>query len=225
MRLHVRLLLCVLACCVVAAQASSAPIDLTVTGTDSSRGGSLSFLRDGSNLTAFVGVIRITLNGESYSAICADLFSNVQVNDSYAVTALSPSGYPSAALGARGERAAWLFVNYVATNLVDTVAEGQAIQLAVWDIIHDGGDGLSSGRVRRSHSTPSNVRSLVSEYLNASANQSSVDPRIYISSDPSLIKQALMADALPTEMPEPATAVLIGFGLVFLSRMRGKRGA
>ena len=132
---------------------------------------------------------------------------------------------------AHEDRVAWLYVNALPT--VTTVTQGEALQLAIWDIIHDNGDGLTVGRVQSSTSTPTAVITQVATYLANSLGQSSLAASIYISSIPvsNVPAQTLVGFLQPGSptgpVPEPGTFGLIGVaaGLTMLVRRRRKSAA
>ena len=55
------------------------------------------------------------------------------------------------------KRVAWLLNNYYPTNAVT----GAGLQLAIWDIMSDNGDGFTSGLVRKSTSNGSPTNATV----------------------------------------------------------------
>ena len=116
--------------------------------------------------TFYSGVLSITLTDTDTGAqfvrdtLCVDLFTDIIVTQQYYTTVLNPYDVP----GKNLPRVAWLVDNALRpTNYsqapfnfsllpeadwVTTPAQGAGIQLAIWDIVHDGGDGFTSGNVQ-----------------------------------------------------------------------------
>lgn len=183
---------------------------------DLTRGGFLSFLEDSSEATGFAGLLLARYDGQSERPFyCADLFTPIDV-----------ATYTSTALYVRPERredrVGYLFVNYLAG--VTTPALGQAMQLAIWDILHDSGDGSNAGRVRSSVSTPTGVVADWNNYLAVSAGQSIANASIFINYLGNTQAQTLIGAFEPTSIntPEPSTFALVGAALVALG-LRGQR--
>src|ERR1700752_2206933 len=95
---------------------------------------------NGSPVSEYAIQIYLTKNSINFTAYCVDLFTSIGFATYDTTTGLPSTWAPN------GQRAAWVFDTYETT--VDTNEEGAALQLALWDIIHDSGDGLSAGSVR-----------------------------------------------------------------------------
>lgn len=171
------------------------------------------------NLGAWAGGIDINVDGYSRVAFCVDLFTDISV-----ATYTSVLGAPDTdAL----KRVGWLLQNQFPTS----AAHGAAFQLAIWDIIHDNGDGFTAGSVRQStdsgNPTSSTVLTYALQYETASLGMSSTHAVVYHNTLNSVAAQNLIG-AWPTdggpvdETPEPAAKVLIpsGLALIGLSRFR-----
>lgn len=186
--------------------AVSAPATtLTLTDVDATRGGDVKFLEHGVEVTGYAGAILANYTPPSgptqaLSLLCVDLFTEIGIA-TYGSDPYLPAPWR------QEDRAAWLFVNHFAA--VTTVAQGQGIQLAVWDIVHDGGDGLAAGAIRASVNTPVGVQQLWQDYLTLSLGQSSFAASIYYNwSGPQIPAQHLLSAFQPnsqTPVPEPVT--------------------
>lgn len=190
---------------------------ITLTGVNTSRGGNLRFLVNGTEEQHFAGIILGTYNGgPSQSMFCVDLFTSISLS--------TYSSEPRLPSSTNELRATYLYVNYLAG--VSSVALGQAMQLAIWDIIHDGGDGINAGTIRRSSNTSSTVTTAWTNYLTATSGQSSTAASIYINFNGSTPAQALIGTFQPTAIPgvpEPATFLLVGGAMVGLGLYRRRR--
>ena len=117
---------------------------------------------------------------------------------------------------ANGQRAAWIYENYGGV-----VGAGLAVQLALWDVMNDGADGLSAGLVRVGASVPEAIRSLGESIIAASLGQSSDNAIILRLSSPGMQWQSLITAPLPSlvgaldaaEVPEPGTWMMVAAGL------------
>jgi PEP-CTERM motif len=221
--------------------------------TDSSQGGSLWMYEAGSNVNQqFVGVIdiRLTQNGIDYDreTLCVDLFTDIYIGTSYDTSVVMPINVPATDPEKDLMAVSWLIDNAVLPDLypgkytsalpsaywlspaatsAGTGAElGEALQLAIWDMTVDGGDGLSSGLVRAS-TDPNNptdplVLAAAQYYEQAALGQWSNDAYVYINwaegnpnSPAQMLEGPLYFDPGPKPVaPEPATFVLVGAALI-----------
>jgi hypothetical protein len=198
---------------------------ITLTGVDNSRGMNLNYAVNGSNTVSYAGAIQITVTGVPAGtvndlAFCVDLFTSIGLG-SYASTLQSPSAV------ANGERVAWLLQNVLGD--VDTAREGAGLQLAIWDIVHDNGDGLAAGAIRQ-HSAPKAADlaayGFAATYLALSAGQSSTAGTVYQNvSFQGVPAQTLMGAETVVPNPEPGTWAMLGLGagLIGVARVRIRR--
>lgn len=173
--------------------------------------------------SVFAGQLNITLIGSlpvgmaaSFAAYCVDLDHRLQ--SSQTVELLSTN------LLTRGKRIAWLY-NQIgpSVDLGATVAvrkdRGAALQLAIWDVWADGGDGFTTGNFRTTASL--SLRTLAQSYLDASLGMKDEATWLRNLSHPSNRNQNLIG---PAAVPEPgAMAMLIGAGVtgcLFVLRRR-----
>ncbi len=201
----------------------------------------------------FAGVVLISLseNGQQYDrdTLCVDLFTDIYIGVTYNTTVTDPNSIP----GENLNRVAWLLNNALmptqgpvyssalpSSDWVTTASQGAGIQLAIWDITTDGGDGFSSGRVQAATapgaSTDPTVLAWAKLYESLSLGKSSNQAFVYVNSaiDSGLPAQMLegpiFKDGGPTPLglnptgidptPEPATYVLAGFALVGLGLVK-----
>ena len=202
---------------------------ITVTGVDSTRGEYGLWINElGTPKSVYyAGVINILLN-QTYSrdSLCAQLFVDIGFG-TYYTTVMSPSEAQQA-YGRNLEEAAWLVDNELPA--VTTSAQGAALQLAIWDIVEDGGDGLASGSVAVSsdlnNPTDPTVLGLANSYEQDALGpdlqgpfQTSDLAFVYVNTDSGgsaaqMLVGPQFQDNGPQPAPEPSTFALGGGGLV-----------
>jgi hypothetical protein len=177
------------------------PYTIDATGVDWSRGANIWINEDGNPVqTYFTGVIFLTLTDTSNShtwnrdTLCVDLFTDIYIGNTYNTRVLSPADVS----GKNMPRVAWLVdnallpaenTNYVSllprSDWVTNSAQGAGIQLAIWDIVVDNGDGFSNGRVQASTGTPTppDVIYWATNYEALSLGKSSYSAYVYSNYD------------------------------------------
>jgi hypothetical protein len=218
---------------------------IVVTGVDWSRGESIWINGDGSDMqTYFAGVISISVTDTDGTflrdSLCVDLFTDIYIGLPYNTTVLSPGDVP----GKNLLRVSWLVDNALLptqssipsalpqADWVTTSAQGAGIQLAIWDIVHDGGDGFAIGRVRAgsaANPTDPGVLSWAELYESASLGSSSNLAYIYQNVDmgngqpAQMLAGPMFQDGGPTPLdplgatdvsPEPGTMLITGAALI-----------
>lgn len=191
---------------------------INVLEVDANRFQSVNFNVNGSNTSSSAGVIRVSYDGSpAFDVFCVDLFTSISygVYDSYTL-APRPVRYE--------DRAAWLYQNLYNPTTVNTTALGAAFQVAIWDIVHDGGDGPNAGAIRSNSNTGSTIINAWQSYLTASNGHSSYGVNIYINSRPGVPAQTLMGGMRNVDNPEPGTIAMMTTGLALIAfRFRNKR--
>ncbi len=196
--------------------ASAATINIL--SVDSNRGRTVNLNVDSTNSNFYAGVIVGSYNGgASFDLFCVDLFTSIDYGlyDSYDRLPL---------LNGREDRVAWLYDEVYNRTTINTTNLGAALQIAIWDIIHDGGDGPNAGRIRSNSSTPAAIVNSWNSFLTQSLNKSSLDAAIYVNSKGLVPAQNLIGMPV-SEVPEPATYAALGGALLaiaFLRRSKAK---
>ena len=190
---------------------------ISITSVDWNRGGNVTFLADGVEETGYAGLINGTYDGTPLDFLCVDLFTGISYGD-YSSSTVFPRGWRNEDL------AAWLFLD--ALPNVTTTTLGQALQLAIWDIVHDGGDGLGYGRIQASANTDIAVSLATANYLTASLNQSSYAASIFLNftlqtGEPAQAFLGALQPGTITSTPEPSSLGMLAIaGLLTLGTRR-----
>jgi hypothetical protein len=213
---------------------------ITATGVDWNRGASFWVGEDGVATDAyFGGVIEIKLQqGSSVwyrDTLCVDLFTDIYLGQGYGTVLATPDEVP----GKNLYRVSWLVDNALlptqmagvssalpSNQWVTNSAQGAGIQLAIWDIVHDGGDGFSSGRVQAvtgpTHQTDPNILAWAQTYEALSLGQSSDSAYIYKNVDlgnslpAQMLAGPMFLDQGPAPAPEPITLSMVGGALIVM---------
>jgi len=203
---------------------SSFPVSaatLSVTGIDWNLGQMVDLSTDGQSKMTFAGIIFAEYENSPVSLFCVDLFTNVGI-ETFSVNSAGVN------LVTNGRRAAWLMQTYLPQ--IANTDQAAAVQVAIWDVVHDGGDGLTNGALRGG-ATSAPVIQLAEQYIAASAGQKNTAGSVFTHIDGPKARQQLMAPgnftatAFGFVVPEPATCFAMGSGLLILGLARRKRNS
>ena len=199
---------------------------IIVTGIDSAMGLQSIYMNENGAATPIYWSGAIDINVDSYirQVFCVQLFTDIYLNTAYD-TVMDYSDT------ANLKRVGWLLQNEFPTLAqytgVALQQNGAAFQLAIWDIIEDGGDGFAPGAGKLTKSTDVNnptdpvVLAAAIQYETLSAGQSSNYGIVYHNYLNGTPMQNLMggpiADGGPSASPEPATVILIFGGLAMIA--------
>ncbi|MFN8220203.1 MAG: PEP-CTERM sorting domain-containing protein [Fimbriimonadales bacterium] len=194
----------------VAAAASQA-ITLTFHNSVGGKSQAVNVSTGGNGHQFMAGAMDITLGGGPHvEAYCVDLLHSVSNGNSYNVNVK-----PMSMQGPYGDRAAWLFQTYAPA--VDTSEKGAALQLAIWDVVSDGGDGFGAGWFQTSET--GSLLSQAQTYLNASIGQSG---SAYWLEATGHGEHNDRNQNLMTTVPEPSSIAAVAVGAMALLRRRRK---
>jgi hypothetical protein len=132
---------------------------------------------------------------------CVDLDHMISLPTEYHVTESNTSTINN------GARIAWLYKNYSPVATSSGVAA--ALQLAIWEVLVDNGDGLNSGNFRYSGGLSSFAGSQAQTMLAASLDKSESSARVLRATGP--YGQTMIAPPVP----EPTSLVLLALGVGF----------
>lgn len=193
---------------------SCAASTLTYTGTG--LGNAVSVLANGNSKNVFAGQLNFTVDGQSLVGFCIDLYTILN-RQTYNTTTGEPEGYTN------GGRAAWIVENYA--GQVTTAMQAAALQLALWDVVHDGGNGLTNGSLVLNASPGNALSAAANAIVLASAGQSSNRATVFYNNTitAGIRAQTLITAASASEVPEPSTVAMLGFGAALLAVARVRR--
>jgi len=175
------------------------------------------------NWSVFAGQYHMHLHGGpgysgpvgSFNSFCVDLDHAVTVGQSYQANIRSTTdGLAS------GGQVAYLYKKYGEATILDN-AKAAGLQLAMWDLVTDGGDGLGAGRFQFLGGGA--IASWALAYLDEAKGKSELGMWLDASAsgDGSGRGQSVM---LPCHLnPEPTSAVLLGMGLLGMAGYRFRR--
>jgi hypothetical protein len=211
---------------------------LTVNDIDRTRGEYLDWTLNGSRFNSFAGVL----------LGLADFRTSIDLLSADPFHSLPPGTYISMdtapMIGTIQQRIAWLFAYQIAT--VTDPHLGAGLQLAIWDLVMDNGNGPNAGLIQLAPATPPAVVTAWQNYLTVSQGQTLSDASFFYNR--SIIFGGTRATTVgrfggplsilpptpPTEeppvipptviiTPEPATWFLLAAGIGALAKLKRRK--
>ncbi len=176
-------------------------------------GENLNLRVDGVEMRDWAGSVNIDVDGVRSLALCVDLFTSMNVNHTYGTTIGTEVTIDN------GGRVAWLMENEMPS--LSGVSQLAGLQLAVWDIVHDNGNGLSTGRIRQStaHTTDAAAVNEATALIALSLGHSAADGIVYnnynlhdFSKVQTLMSVPVSANSVATSTPEPQSIGMMAMG-------------
>ncbi len=194
----------------------------------------LTFIENGSVVNVYTGVMQSTLGGgATFASLSLNPFASLAFGIQYTDNAVLPSDPSAQALSANIGRAAWLYVTEM--PLVNASAnkprDAAALQLAIWDVMVDGGNGLAAGSIQSAagqNAATQAVYTQAAAWITASVGQSSNVATVLINTGGAGAAQPLItaSGALNAgSTPEPSSIVLLSSGLLLVGIAFRKRSA
>lgn len=196
------------------------------TGLDASRALSIEIKADGSVRTVKAGVGELLVDGtDLIDVFCVNLFTTININQTYTANSIDAGVYDF-----DGSQAAWLMATYLpvinAAPVADRRVEGAALQLAIWDMIHDGGDGFKSGRIQSSLNTNSSVLALANQWRLEALDETGTAKVYTAAAGTRVFQQQMYLTSEGGEVPEPGTFAMLligGLGVGFGAWRRNRQ--
>lgn len=180
------------------------------TGLDWDRAMTIEIKADGTTRNAHAGVGVLLVNGAEYvDALCVNLFQTIYLNNIYTAESIAPATYDADG----GNAAAYLAEHNLSPSLSQT--GGAALQLAVWDLIHDGGDGFAAGRIQSTSNTNGAVLAQANTWRTEALGQSGAASIFTAAPGATAFQQQIYLTGNPDggEVPEPGTLVMLAVGV------------
>jgi hypothetical protein len=180
---------------------------------DPGRSAVVSFNLNGTEQIETSGVMMIQVDGGPWqAAFCGDVFAGIAQNTTYDANGAFMNNEPYT-------RVAWLMANalpMIVSGSPAAGAEAAALQLAIWDILHDNGNGLTDGQLQQSANTSQAVRDAFAGYLAAPWTPTTGLVRYQLTFQNTQIP----AQDIITHVPEPGTFVMAGLAMAGLAIRR-----
>ncbi len=210
-----------------AARSATVWMDFTYLAGDLMLNGNTATVQTKATEQIGIGVLNVSFDGslQLQDAFCVDRFRYIS-NGNYTVDLLAPSS------ATNGNRAAWLLHDILPQ--INAAAPGTAqrnlaaaLQMAIWDIVQDGGDGFTLGRIQKSsamsHPTDAVILSLANSFITQSAGHAYTNALVLSNVNVNSFTQRLIVDRPGSGVPEPSSWALALSGLAWAAIRRAKR--
>ncbi|MFZ4508631.1 MAG: PEP-CTERM sorting domain-containing protein [Fimbriimonas sp.] len=173
---------------------------------------------NGRSLYVYAGAFDATLGSQGLEVYCIDLAHEVSPPSSYDVNVVSTT-----TLASNYKLAAKLFNQFAST--IDSNEKGAGLQVAIWDAITDGGDGVNSGNFY-DEGTDSAILGYASSFLSYDLSSTSDEAYAYLATSHPGNRNQNMIGTLPdptAPVPEPASLTALALGVGAILRRRASK--
>lgn len=199
---------------------ASAQSTLRVTGVTPGKSQNVQIALYGATEYVASGPQAASYNGNAFEGYCIDLAHTQNTSQPFAVSTQNASSFLP-----NGDRIARLVNQFAST--VDSADKGAALQLAIWDILVDGGDGVDQGNFKATYLT-TGTQTFLNSFLNANVSAASnvavvFQPTSYTPYNGVYYNQGLIGPGGSggvDAVPEPASMIALGIGGLALLRRR-----
>jgi hypothetical protein len=219
----------------VCLQVSASAHSIEVTSLNTNLGENTYLLENGTDTATYAGEGNIVLDGTTNrTAFCVAIFVDINLTTVYNTVLTDISSV------ANGGRVGWLLDNLLPAIITNsptygtTAQQGAGLQMAIWDIVNDNGDGFNAGGVRSASDTDA-VALSDAVYYEALSAGNSADAWVYTNYSQSngapaqtLMGFVSLTDGGPVAAPEPGTCGFMAVASVILGiclRHRSPLGA
>ena len=202
----------VLAAALSIGSASAATMQMDL--LDYTRGQDVHINANGTAEFGFAGVMTGSIGGlGTFGVFCVDLFTFIDVPGTYDVN-IKPTSAVS-----NGGNVGYLYNKYYYS--LSTPDDFAALQIAIWDVVHDGGDGRLLGSVQEDTGNPWSAafRARVDQFITEGMANTSTNASVFENALGPLTEQTLFG--LVT--PEPSSYVLMSSGFIALGLLRRRK--
>lgn len=159
---------------------------------------------DGQAVDIYAGQLGVRFStGVSGLLYCADPFVALRI-DSVDVIQRSAGAVD------QGGRLSWMYDSFATT--ITQGWQAAAFQLAVWDVVSDGGDGFRDGRIQATSATNPDILNAAISMVTNSQGNSSNSGSFYEPVSGANFSQTLFSASF-SPVPEPGTYLLMGAGI------------
>jgi hypothetical protein len=172
------------------------------------------------------GAVQSTLrSGAAFDMLCVGQFHDISTGLTHTVDAQAPDDPALQAYSVDMTAATWLYLAYTpmvdsaasAANDDDAVRDPAELHTAMWDVLHNGGDGLGDVNLQLPAAGAAGMPALASDMISASVGMASSSAALSLGSGIGPQATAIIRGPSGPSTPEPSPFLLLGFGLALLA--------